>query len=259
MEYEIYLDMYFIINFAINYIILLLVNKFIKGNATYTSMLLASIFTSIIICLVTVLPIKSYTLIFIFNNIIVSILLLCFGLRIRKRNEFVKALITLYIVSIIISGIFQMMGSYINIGSVFIALTVIIYYIVNLIYYFLCMLFEEKNKYIKVDVYIKDQILTFNALLDTGNMLRDGISNKPIHILDNEVCGYILDKFSENEVGTVKINTVAGMSELKIVTAEKIYLYKDKGICIEQAALAFSNTRLSSNNEFQMILNSNFF
>lgn len=77
------------------------------------------------------------------------------------------------------------------------------------------------NNYYKLDIYLKDKPkITVNSYLDTGNILKDPYSHKPIILINRKVIDYEVDKFI-----FVPYSTIDNQGLLKCFKPEKIYIH----------------------------------
>lgn len=116
--------------------------------------------------------------------------------------------------------------------------------------------------------------VTVNALLDTGNTLRDGFSGKPVIIADESVftalVGFVpedcfrgnnaVDMMGvQNKIRLIAYNTVGEKGLLKAVSVDSVSAVTKNGThTVENALVAQSKTRFS-NGEYSAILNNDFF
>lgn len=189
---KIYIDLVLIINFFIDFLLLYAISKILKKIVKLKRLLLGSF-------------IGSLSVIFIFFNlnsleltiykIILSMLIIIstFGLR-----EFKKTMFYFYLLSIILGGTLHLINSITNINMFyskvnnpylfnFIVLIISIPLIITI------YLKEHKdlkinisNKYI-IEIEVNNNRYNLEAILDTGNTLKDPYNNKPIILIDKEL------------------------------------------------------------------------
>lgn len=111
MQYEVYLDVLFLENMMMDFLILLAVKKVFPCSATYGSLLAGSFTGSLLTCAILFFPCPVWTryiLLFFLVNSCMTVI----GLKIRTFPVFFKAWILLYLASFLLGGIMS--------GSVFI-------------------------------------------------------------------------------------------------------------------------------------------
>ena len=82
MEYELYIDVFFLENFMMDHILLLLVRRILKSPATLGNIALGALAGSVLMCVVTVLPPPCPIIKFFLFHGVVSVIMLRAGLRI---------------------------------------------------------------------------------------------------------------------------------------------------------------------------------
>lgn len=230
----IYLDLLFILNLWIDFLLLVNTNMIMKYEVNYKRTLLASLFGGI-----------STFLIFIDNNyvLIVMKVLICIVMQIIV-NEF-KGIKTLcenvfyfYLVSIILAG-FCYLFSIDRLGLkekyILLFITTPIILLLNK-----CQI-KKLNNYYK-DIYMVTIILNnkkynFNALLDTGNNLYDQYKKRPISLVyTNKI------KFDYNDCILVPIETANKKSIIKCIKVDELVV--DNKV-VKNAIIGLSNRKFN--------------
>jgi len=192
----IYIDIVFLINFILDFLLLLTVNIALKRYSKIRRIILGALFGSIsLISLFIPLNRASLFLLKIMMSLIMS--LIAFGYK-NFRYTFYN-IIYLYMTSIILGGFLYYLKvefSYSNKGFIFyykgLAINYIFLFILApiILYVFtksIKVLKEIKNYYYKVRViFSNDYELKISGFLDTGNKLIDPITNKPIILINKK-------------------------------------------------------------------------
>lgn len=192
----IYLDLVFIINFILDFLLLLTVNIALKRYSKIRKLILGSLFGSISL-LYLFIPLNQIFLVTFKILISIFMCLISFGYKNIKFTLY--NIIYLYMVSIILGGFLYYLKiefSYSNKGFGFYYEGLAINYIFLLfiapiiLYVFIKSikaLKEVKNYYYKVKIIFSNNYeLTLSGFLDTGNKLIDPITNKPIILLNKK-------------------------------------------------------------------------
>lgn len=111
MQYEVYLDVLFLENMMMNFLILLAVKKVFPCSATYGSLLAGSFTGSLLTCAILFFPCPVWTryiLLFFLVNSCMTVI----GLKIRTFPVFFKAWILLYLASFLLGGIMSWLRLY---------------------------------------------------------------------------------------------------------------------------------------------------
>lgn len=227
----IYIDLVFLINFIIDFLLLLTVNVALKRYSKIRRLALGSILGSVSL-LSLFIPI---------NGIILSILKIIMGLLMvivafgykNLRYTFYN-LLYLFMCSVILGGFLyylQVQFSYSNDGFVFYYEGLAINYVFLLViaplilYVFIKsinVLKEVKNYYYKVTiVFSNDFNLNITGFLDTGNKLVDPITNKPIILINKKL---IKGKYNIRSPMYVPYNAFNNHGLLECVKPKDLYV-----------------------------------
>lgn len=188
---KVYLDLVFILNFFIDYLILFGTCKVLKEIVSFKRLLLGSLTASSSIFLLF-LSVNSFSL-FLFKLVIsIIIILVTFG----KRN-FIKNISYFYLISIILGGALYLLNisfSYNNKGILFVDNGLHLNFIVCLIAIPIIIInyVKEQNSYKNTYCNIMEVKITFNkkiynlkGMIDTGNQLVDPFHKRPVLLINN--------------------------------------------------------------------------
>ena len=190
---KIYLDLVFIVNFLVDFILLFSVKQILKKVTSLKRLLLGSITGSLSLIFIF-LNLNSLEL-FLYKIIIsILIILITFGPKDFKRN-----ITYFYILSIILGGTLYLLDitiTYKNTNLIYIKnsyfLNFLLIIIVSPIIIYLYVK-EHKNykltitnKY-QVEIEINKEKHILEAILDTGNTLIDPYKKRPIILIDKEI------------------------------------------------------------------------
>lgn len=192
----IYLDLVFLMNFILDFLLLLTVNVALKRYSKLRRLIMGAFFGSITLFTLFI-PLNS-TMLFIFKFLMsIFMCLISFGYRNLKYTSY--NIIYLYMTSIILGGflyclklefefnnkgfVFYYEGLAINYIFILLLSPIILYVFVKSIK----ALKEVKNYYYKVKVIFSNNYeITLSGFLDTGNKLKDPITNKPIILINKK-------------------------------------------------------------------------
>ena len=133
MYYELYIDVLFLVNFLMDYILLLITRKILKCTATHGRVCLGAFAGALLTCIVVVMKISNaFVEILLFHGF-VNIVMIIIGLKIRGIRKGIKTFLVLYISGFMVGGIFefiyQYVRDYIEVGSLFLIIAIACYYI----------------------------------------------------------------------------------------------------------------------------------
>ena len=119
MYYEVYIDVLFLINFMMDYLLLLIVRRVLKCTATHGNICVGSIFGAAAVCICMLLPVRSTLIRFLLFHLSVNAAMIWIGLKIRTLREFLKAFVALYASAFLLGGVFTWLQPYVRAGSLF--------------------------------------------------------------------------------------------------------------------------------------------
>ena len=260
MYYELYVDVLFLVNFLMDYLLLLLVRRMLKCTATHGNVCLGATLGSLMTCIIVVLPIPYAFLKFILFHMIVNTFMIRVGLKIKNMKSFVKAYILLYIGGFLLGGVMQAANQYIRVGSLFFAIAVGGYYVVSKLWDFIASVQKINQYHCKVDLYLGEKKCQVEGIIDTGNGLRDPISNQPVSILDKVAARQFLGEEKMSRVRYIPYHSI-GKKEgiLLAVKIDRMCIYGENECWVEEPLIGVSEETISAEGEYQLILNPNLF
>ena len=260
MYYEIYVDVLFLVNFMMDYILLLLVRKMLLCTATHGRICIGAALGSLLTCIVVLLPLPYAIIKLILFHVLVNTCMIRVGLKIKTIRPFLKAIIMLYIGSFLLGGIMEVFRQYTKAGSLFLLIAIVGYYFVLGIWKFVSYMQRWNQCHCKVELYLGNEKYPIKGMIDTGNGLRDPISGKPVNILD---CATAKKLFGEKYLKDIRyipyqsIGKKAGV--LPAVWIDRMCIQKDTECWVERPLIAISEEAISKGGEYEMILNPNIF
>lgn len=219
----IYIDLLFILNCWIDYLLLLVTNLILKYNIPYKKILLSSIFGGLSTFLIVI---KNTYLLFALKIITAIIMELIVNGYNGIKNMLENAMY-FYLSSIILAGgLYMLKLDKLSIKYNFILLILVTPLILIISKKMIKKLdIFYKDRY-DVTLYLKNKKYNYNAYLDTGNKLYDQYKKRPICLIyDKKI------KFDYENGLLVPIETANSKSLLKCIKVESILLdgkvYKD--------------------------------
>lgn len=204
---EVYLDILIVENFAMNYIILYTTSLFLKTKRMILRFMAGS-FIGVCYMVLSLLLNTPSSVWVILGKLSLSLLIIAVAFNPKKLKEFIKTLITFYVVTFIFAGaafaliLFGGAGGIAPDGSMYLNWNLPINFIV-LTAMTGMFLFGRFRKYIRersrsddcfVSLYIvfDGNGIWIPALVDTGNELKDPISGCPVVIVEAEAISSLL-------------------------------------------------------------------
>lgn len=232
----VYLDIIFVENILMNYIILfatLIILK-VKNRGQQIRLFASSVIGSsyAIIVYLNIIPIYSN----IITKIVLSIVMIYVAFNPQNVKQLLKQLLIFYLTSFVFGGCaFALiyfikpervkMNNGVFVGTYPIKVTliagIIAFIITQIAFKINKIRLDSKNTFINIKIYYEEKILEVKALLDSGNMLKDPISGMPVIIIEKE----ILHKIIPEEILNY-IENIVGGEEQREKTEVKKYLSK---------------------------------
>lgn len=267
----IYLDVFFIINFLMDTIVLVCLNRFCGYAATWLRILLSSTLGALWSVIVLIVPKDIVPIVHICTYIFISIFMvrICSG-KIDIRN-LIKGVVMLYAITFVIAGCLYMFIYYTPVGyslkeivlkdsklTVFLAITLIILVVIGSQIKKITV--YEKNQ-CQVEVTLDSVKFRVKGYIDTGNILVDPILKKPVSVIEADSIPLNIQLGVNVKLHLIPYNSLGCENGLlEVVTAENMCIYQGKKMVeVPKALLGISRHRLSSDGEFNMLVNSNIF
>lgn len=209
-----YIDLFFIFNVIMDYIIIMSTNILLKRTTSYIRMILSSLIGGI----------SSLVLFTSLNKIVIEIVSIVIMVLISFGYKGIRYLINnilyMYILSTLLGGIIYLFNIKVS-NSMFLTYLIIIVISIEIM---LLYIKENKkmrsiyNNYYKVDIYFKDrEKLSLIGFVDTGNNLYDPYKKRPVIIVHNK---YI----KEDKYILVPYHTINGNGLLKCIKPDIIFI-----------------------------------
>lgn len=211
---EMYIDLFFIFNVIMDYIIIMSTNILLKRRTSYIRMILSSLIGGI----------SSLVLFTSLNKIVIEIVSIVIMVLISFGYKGIRYLINnilyMYILSTLLGGIIYLFNIKVS-NSMFLTYLIIIVISIEIM-----ILYIKENKkmrsiynnYYRVDIYFKDrEKLSLIGFVDTGNNLYDPYKKRPVIIVHNK---YI----KEDKYILVPYHTINGNGLLKCIKPDIIFI-----------------------------------
>lgn len=258
----VYIDIIIIENFIINLFLLINTMKALKfdyNKKIYLSSVIGAFYT-----ITLFIENKIFTSIFMKIFVAVIMILICQKER-NIKNTF-KATTLFFLLSFMVCGFGFSLYFIDNQYDLFnkfamkdfsLKYLIIVIMILTIIFTRIAELLKERffisNFIYEMELIIDGRIINLKGFLDTGNALREPITNLPCILIEKEY----LETFNLNEKEKFHINykTIGNYGNIEGFIFEKIRIKKDKESWIEiKAIICKSEVKLSKENEFNALL-----
>jgi len=230
---KIYLDLIMILNFAIDFIVLLSVSLVLKRNIKLTRIMLGA-FVGGISILLLFFNINSIVLFLV--KVIISIIMVLVTFKYVNLKYTLVNLLYLYMSSIILGGFLYFLNlefSYKHVGIIFYNNGLSINFIFLIIFSPIILYIYIKqtralrynySNYYNIELFIKNKKYNYTAYMDSGNVLIDNLTNKPVILIDKRKLLCEIKEFRLIPyVGVNGTNMIQVMKLNKLVFEDKEY------------------------------------
>lgn len=253
MYYEFYIDVYFLENLFMDLILIGITSKVLKIRPKAVRWIFAAIVGALGACALMVQPLHNKMPVIVLGDVALGILMVKIGCGIRQNKMLLKGVMTLYLVSFLMGGIFQMLFS-------FLPLSVIVTGgISSLILLWLLDGYRKMRCRIQ-DIYqvtlsLNGKTEVMQALRDTGNHLKEPYGGRPVCITDSlSVKELVDDSVRIFYIPYHSVGKDAGI--LPGITFDYMIIAREPvPVRIEHPVIAISKEPVSVKGEYQMILN----
>ena len=257
MYYEIYIDVFFLINFMMDYLLLAAVCRMLSMEFKRRRVLLGALMGAVLTCLVIIIPTGGIVRL-ILCHLIVNSAMVMTGLGVKSARELMKALLILYGGGFLLGGIFSFFGQYIRTGSLFFLFAVVSYEVLEAVWAFFRQVHRQNGYTCEAQIETAGKRIRLQGLIDTGNRLKDPLSGQPVCIVEREAVLELLEKAKEQrQIGFRSVgNTNA---KILLVRMESLTLWGKSKKQIRDVWIGISDTRISTDGTYRMLVNPDIF
>ncbi|MCI8599154.1 MAG: sigma-E processing peptidase SpoIIGA [Lachnospiraceae bacterium] len=259
MYYELYIDVLFLENLLVDYLLLSLLKRILKCPAKRIRMLLAAALGSVGICLVYIFSLQGTFVGTLFIYVVLGTVMVRAGLHIKDWHLLGKAIVLLYICSLLLGGIFQWVQRNLEFPVYpFVGFSLTSYWILSACVGWMERFRKRSHNVCETTISFRGRNIHTKALYDTGNQLYDPIFGKPVSIITEEL-HQLLCKEEEVLYQQVPFHTIGKQgSIMEAFFGDYLCIHTAEGEVrlIEHPLLGITKEPLSSKNEYGMILHS---
>ncbi len=251
IEITIYIDLIFLENLIMNSIILYATAVILKVKPKTIRILISSTIGSIyaIMTYITEIGIYSSTI----SKIILSIVMIYIAFNPQNIKKMWKQLLIFYLTSFIFGGVALYLIYFIKpqeilmkdgmfageyVLKVILLGAIVSYIVIKISFKIIKTKISAKDVYCKIRVKVNNKIIETRAMFDTGNLLKEPITNTPVVVLENSLLYDVFPKEILNNTQNILAGDLSGISE------EILQEYKSKLRCIPFTSLGKQNGML---------------
>ncbi len=229
-------------------------------SATHGKLCLGAAISSLLTCVIVVLPIPYNILKFILFHVVVNGCMIWFGLKIKEIKKILKAYILLYINGFLLGGILLALQQYIKIGSLFLTTAIGGYFLTTKIWDYIKSIQRIQQYHCRVVLYMNGKTCKINGLIDTGNNLYEHLSNQPVNILDREIARVFLGEEKISQMIYIPYRSVGKQDGVLLaLKIDQMHISGEKECWIREPLLGISDNKISVGGEYQIIIHPDLF
>ncbi len=207
--YIVYLDVFFMINFLMDYMIILITSKIAKIKKKRIRKLAGAGFGALY-SVIVIKPLTNHLFKITLVNILVAAVMVLISFGFMSASVYIKNVLLLFVVSFTMSGIINylyystIIGKYVrNVLSgdsnkvvnarKFILVSVLAYILLSAIVRIIFIIRKDMELYYDVKITFRGKSVVVRGLYDTGNVLTEPVSGKMVHIAEYKILKPLLE------------------------------------------------------------------
>ncbi len=272
MFYEVYIDIFFAVNAMLDFFIIETARKIQRYKSTNIRVVIASMAGSAVLCVFLCVPVRKYMLVrlLFYGGAYGSMAAIAFPQN--KRMGRIKAVFTLYVISLLVNGIYQWLSWNIEHSFQLLAAGTGIYLLIGGACFWYRKSQESQRHIFDVRIRFQGQDIYVKGLWDTGNRLCSPYDGKGVSVIDYEsIQGFIskdIQKCVESGINTADLEALetkiflipyqsVGCAHglMPVLSAENMVVEREgEEIEYRNPLLGISKSPVSKGNLFQIIL-----
>ena len=195
MYQEIYIDVVFAANLLMDYLLLRLVGRFLRCRVSRRRCLAAAAFGALGSCLILWIPSENTPVLTVVFHGFFALGMLRIGLKIQKGALLLKAFLMLYLTAFLCGGFWEAVSGERTLTIKVFLLCVFVVYTGSSAFLFAADSIRAGRRNIyPVTLGYHGKVQSAYGFYDTGNLLEDPISGKPVSIIEADLLEKILPK-----------------------------------------------------------------
>lgn len=265
MYIELYLDVLFLTNLCLNYLLLRSVQVLTGRPSGRIRCIFGGALGAFGVCIFMCLPVRMTSANLLPVHVVTSTLMVKIGCKIKDARSLCKGVIALYFAGFLWGGMFLWL--YQDLDAIhlrtFLFLSIIFYELLTIGIDIYRYKRKHRDRYCDVTLYIGEKSKKVRGLYDTGNHLADQLTGRPVSVADREMIQVLLDAPVEM-IETLKphyipyraVGTDQGVLLTITIDAMDIYI-NEQVYHISHPMLALARESVSFTQHYQLILNPN--
>lgn len=259
MSMKIYLDIFFLINMGMNFVILLTESFFCKRTVQVRRLFASSVMGASIACVMIVLGVHRILPLMMLCYLAASILLIRTAFGKTTPGALVRNVVMFYVVAFIMAGMLVQLQQVFHLPLTGIRMLTIMSLVLLILRWLLPRIQRRQDqisRYYRVKLHYDGGQIEGNALLDTGNCLYDPISHKPVMLGNAMFVKRLWKQESEPVMRVIPFHSVGKNSGLlQAFQAETLEIQTEgTWTCVDKPWVAVCDKYVSVDGEYEVIL-----
>ena len=202
---EIYIDVVFVTNLLVDYLLLGFVCRVFRCRRRRTRILAAAAFGALVSCIILYIPEDTFLPAVILLHGAGGCAMISMGCGLKKGSLLLKALLTLYFAAFLCGGVWEAVVSGQEMTpKIFFLLTGAMWLIFSAAAWLWDSLRIRTKSIYPVSLTYQGKTENFYALYDSGNLLTDPQGNRPVSIADEEVIRTMISEETAKRLKNLK-------------------------------------------------------
>ncbi len=219
MYYEVYIDIVFVTNLLMDYILLRFVGMMFRCRGSRKRCLLAAAIGALFSCLILYIPTDSSLIVPILLHGACAMGMVRIGCGLKKGGLLIKAMIMLYLTAFLCGGFWEVMSADSSITlKTFLLFALCTYLGLSTLNYLSDSVRTRMKNIYPITLSYQGKVQSAYGFYDTGNLLIDSIGGGPVSIMKPELLetmlsGELVDKLKhlQENPGELKSTELAGL------------------------------------------------
>lgn len=258
MVYELYLDVFFLVNFLMDYLVLQIIRKILSRNVPGRNILVGAAAGAAGCCLAVCLPFSALSR-FVLFHMVINLLMIKIALDIHGVIQLAQGAALLYLVSFLFGGFLTWLSQYtgenLRMGLVFASAVIAAYAGISGLLLWVKRKMRIGQFFCRVTVWSGGRSIQLPAVIDSGNGLFDSYTGKPVHIIGNKAIKKLTGGKLPEKIRYIPYHTVGeGANVMPLFQADRICIHGEEERTVEHPLVAVSDRETFAGGRYEMIL-----
>lgn len=266
----IYIDVFFVVNFLMDMLLLTVHRQMLGYTATYPRIAMSATLGALWACVAEVTKLGNTFIGKVCTYIFIAAIMvrICTG----KCNikKWIRYTVLLYAVAAFAGGVCHMvvyytmagywlqtviLGNHMLVAGIFMSIVLMV-----AINGYLNAKKAYMGKICRIVLEVCGKSVTLNGFYDTGNVLMDTYYAKPVHIAQKQSLDFILNEiedYTQLKLHIIPFSSIGCENGiLEVITADRMYIYdNDEVKILQQPLIGMTKQRLSKDGAYDMLIN----